>query len=51
MKANDIDRILYYLKKVFVGPSEADDLFRVIEVLKNERHKRDHKQEHKHGKK
>lgn len=47
MKTNDIDRILYYLKKVFVGPSEADDLFRVIEVLKHERHK----QEHKHGKK
>lgn len=43
MKAHDIDRILYYLQKVFVGPSEADDLFRIIEVLKNERHKQDKK--------
>ena len=39
MKAHDIDRILYYLRKVYVGPSEADDLFRIIEVLKNEQHK------------
>jgi hypothetical protein len=39
MKAHDIDRILYYLQKVFVGQSEADDLFRIIEVLKDERNK------------
>ena len=39
MKVHDIDRIIYYLGKVFVGPSDADELFRVIEVLQKERQK------------
>jgi len=39
MKVHDIDRIIYYLGKVFVGPSDAEDLFRVIEVLQKERQK------------
>lgn len=39
MKVHDIDRIIYYLGKVFVGPSDTDELFRVIEVLQKERQK------------
>ena len=39
MKVHDIDRILYYLSKVFVGPSDAEDLFRVIDVLNKEKQK------------
>lgn len=39
MKVHDIDRIIYYLGKVFVGPSDAEELFRVIEVLQKEKQK------------
>ncbi len=39
MKVHDIDRIIYYLGKVFVGPTDAEELFRVIDVLQKERQK------------
>jgi hypothetical protein len=39
MRVQDIDSITYYLSKVFGGQQDADELFRLLEVLKNERHK------------
>lgn len=39
MKTSDIDTILYYLRKVFVGQAEAEELFRVMEVLQKEKQK------------
>jgi hypothetical protein len=39
MKVHDIDRIVYYLGKVFVGPTDAEELYRLIDVLQKERQK------------
>jgi hypothetical protein len=39
MKVHDIDRIVYYLGKVFVGPTDAEELYRLIDVLQKEQQK------------
>lgn len=39
MKTRDIDIILYYLRKVYVGQTEAEELFRVMDILDKEKQK------------